>query len=273
MASTNQTSVLKLPLFVGTDKPSWLGDWNSAMTAIDTAIGTAKGDIASASNAATAAQAKAEEVEASVTNISNVQTTQAQEIQELQTQATGFQDSISQQSTTNTQVNAQLQTINQTLISLQNQINNGIGNISILSRSFDSALAGSDDAFGFSFIINGDSRFISAHIAYDFELISYNATANIDGAKNKLYAIAQGSKGWFKDVEEVNSRLRAFPCYFNNGGNRAQLRGYFVFAYSKSANKTTVYLAFPLSANPTYVSGMVLTGPTNGYGVSNFMEV
>ena len=35
MSATNATTNYSLPLFIGTDKPAWLVDWNGAMTAID----------------------------------------------------------------------------------------------------------------------------------------------------------------------------------------------------------------------------------------------
>lgn len=38
MSATNKTSNYNLPEFVGTDKPSWLTDFNGAMTKIDTAL-------------------------------------------------------------------------------------------------------------------------------------------------------------------------------------------------------------------------------------------
>ncbi len=38
MSATNSTPILNLPLFIGTDKPAWLTDWNGAMNTIDTAI-------------------------------------------------------------------------------------------------------------------------------------------------------------------------------------------------------------------------------------------
>lgn len=42
MGHTNSTVNYNLPQFVGTDKPSWLGDVNGAFLAIDTAIAAAK---------------------------------------------------------------------------------------------------------------------------------------------------------------------------------------------------------------------------------------
>lgn len=35
MSATNATTNYSLPLFIGSDKPAWLVDWNGAMTAID----------------------------------------------------------------------------------------------------------------------------------------------------------------------------------------------------------------------------------------------
>lgn len=39
MSATNTTTNYNLPIFVGSDVPSWLTDWNSAMQLLDTAIG------------------------------------------------------------------------------------------------------------------------------------------------------------------------------------------------------------------------------------------
>mgnify|MGYP003289963203 CR=1 FL=1 len=38
MSATNATANYNLPLFIGSDKPAWLTDWNGAMNAIDAAI-------------------------------------------------------------------------------------------------------------------------------------------------------------------------------------------------------------------------------------------
>ena len=45
MAHTNNTTFLNLPLFIGTDKPAWLTDFNSAMQAIDNNASSQKSDI------------------------------------------------------------------------------------------------------------------------------------------------------------------------------------------------------------------------------------
>lgn len=53
MSSTNKTSHYNLPQFIGSDIPTWLGDFNSAMTAIDNGINAA---ATTASGAATKAE-------------------------------------------------------------------------------------------------------------------------------------------------------------------------------------------------------------------------
>ena len=60
MSATNQTAVYGLPIFLGTDVPSWLTDWNGAMGDIDTAIAAAKAAADAAAQAAYAAEKKAE---------------------------------------------------------------------------------------------------------------------------------------------------------------------------------------------------------------------
>ena len=56
MAHTNSTSNYELPIFLGTDKPSWLSDFNGAMTDIDTQM---KANADAASDADTKATAAA----------------------------------------------------------------------------------------------------------------------------------------------------------------------------------------------------------------------
>lgn len=54
MGHTNQTANYNLPQFVGTDKPSWLGDINDAFAAIDTAIAAAATEASTADGKADA---------------------------------------------------------------------------------------------------------------------------------------------------------------------------------------------------------------------------
>ena len=53
MGHTNETANYDLPQFIGTDKPTWLGDVNGAMAAIDAAIANAASAATDAASVAT----------------------------------------------------------------------------------------------------------------------------------------------------------------------------------------------------------------------------
>lgn len=77
MASTNKTTGLELSQFLATDKPSWLGDYNSDMSKIDTGYTSIKaeaegaaGDATNAKNIANNAVAKANSATSAVNELS-----------------------------------------------------------------------------------------------------------------------------------------------------------------------------------------------------------
>ena len=72
MGHTNSTANIALPQFIGTDKPTWLGDVNGAFGAIDSKIGTIDADIAATDAKADNAVADAA---SAVTTATNANTT------------------------------------------------------------------------------------------------------------------------------------------------------------------------------------------------------
>ena len=70
-ASTNKTANYELPQFVGTDKPSWLGDVNGAMSAIDTGMHTNATTIAGVQSTIQTLSASVDSTNQSVTSLSN----------------------------------------------------------------------------------------------------------------------------------------------------------------------------------------------------------
>lgn len=77
MASTNKTTNYELSQYVSSDKPTYLVDYNSDMSKIDTAIHTAKttadGAATAATNAATAAETAQGTANTAVTNAATAQ--------------------------------------------------------------------------------------------------------------------------------------------------------------------------------------------------------
>ena len=74
MSATNSTANYELPVFLATDKPAWLTDWNGAMQAIDTAIHTAQSTADGAQTTAGTATTDIATINSSLTTItSNIQ--------------------------------------------------------------------------------------------------------------------------------------------------------------------------------------------------------
>lgn len=83
MGATNSTTNLQLPQFIGTDKPSWLGDFNGAMLKVDNFAGTATSDIGTVTTTANAAKSTAEAAEAAVGALETTVTQHTTEISDV----------------------------------------------------------------------------------------------------------------------------------------------------------------------------------------------
>ena len=98
MSATNVTTYYEFPVFVGSDKPAWLIDWNGAMNAIDSAIHEAK--------------AKAD---ANATNIAS-----------LQSDVTSLAGSVSSQGSSITSLTQSLTSLQGTVNTITSLIGNGL---------------------------------------------------------------------------------------------------------------------------------------------------
>lgn len=103
MPATNQTPNYELPIFIGTDKPSWMGDWNGAMNKIDAALGEVKGLVQAAQTTANAASTTAQAAQTSVGALDT-------KVTSLETEQTSLQQS--------------LMSVNEAVQDLQQQVDN-----------------------------------------------------------------------------------------------------------------------------------------------------
>lgn len=87
MSSTNKTTYYELTQYIGTDKPTYLGDYNSDMSKIDASIHDADDKATTASQNAGSAIARVGEVEKTVQSHTST-------ITSLQTDVTGLKDSV-----------------------------------------------------------------------------------------------------------------------------------------------------------------------------------
>lgn len=99
MSSTNKTTNYKLSQYIGTDKPTYLGDYNGDMLKIDTQLKVNADSASNATSAAGAAQAVAEQASKSVQSLNDSVTANSADIASLKTK--NAQQDVSIQKATN----------------------------------------------------------------------------------------------------------------------------------------------------------------------------
>lgn len=90
-ASTNKTANYELPQFVGTDKPTWLGDFNEAMSDIDAGMHKNASDIASMQTDVSNAVSTASQASQNVTTLTGTVNTLSSTVSSVQTTANNAQ--------------------------------------------------------------------------------------------------------------------------------------------------------------------------------------
>nr|DAQ67740.1 MAG TPA: hypothetical protein [Caudoviricetes sp.] len=102
MSSTNKTTNYKLSQYIGTDKPTYLGDYNGDMLKIDTQLKANADSASNAASAAGAAQAVASDASKKVQNLNDSVTANSEEIASLKTKNAQQDSSIQNASNTAT---------------------------------------------------------------------------------------------------------------------------------------------------------------------------
>ena len=100
MGYTNKTSHYELPQYVANDKPSWLGDFNSAMLKIDTVMADNDATAEAANSAATGAQTQVAALSAQLSTIQGQVNTAVDTATTADGKATTAQSVATQASTT-----------------------------------------------------------------------------------------------------------------------------------------------------------------------------
>lgn len=100
MSSTNKTTNYNLSQYIGTDKPTYLGDYNGDMLKIDTQLKANADSASNAASAAGAAQAVASDASKNVQNLNNSVTANSADIASLKTKNAQQDSSIQNASNT-----------------------------------------------------------------------------------------------------------------------------------------------------------------------------
>lgn len=181
MSATNATTNYALPLFIGTDKPAWLVDWNGAMSAIDAAI---KGVDTDVQGAITSISGLSSTVASHTSSISTI-TGQITVITNNLNTATGNINTINSLIGNGTPT-----TTDQTLIGAINELHANQGDLSLLQTTDKSSLVAAINE-----IMGGGGGIISASV------VSFSNSGTDLSATNVQNALV-----------EVNTKVNAIPA-------------------------------------------------------------
>ena len=121
-AHTNQTANYDLPQFVGTDKPTWLGDFNEAMSDIDAGMHKNASDIASMQSDVSAATQAASKASSDVTTLTGTVTTLSGTVASVQTTANNASQTASSALNTANTANGKADTNASAISTLQSDV-------------------------------------------------------------------------------------------------------------------------------------------------------
>lgn len=179
MSATNATTNYALPIFIGTDKPAWLVDWNSAMTAIDAAIKGVDTDVQGA-----------------VVDISGLSSTVASHTSTLSTISgqitvitTNLNTATGNINTINSLIgNGTPTTTDHTLIGAINELHANQGDLSQLQTTDKSSLVAAINE-----ILGGGQGIISASIVSYSNTTSGLSASNVQNALDEVVSLLPAS--------------------------------------------------------------------------------
>ena len=209
MASTNKTTHYELSQYVGSDKPTYLTDYNNDMSAIDTGIYNAQTKADSAYNLANTADGKAD---TGITNAGLAQTDASTALTRIGTMAN---------LTTNEKTN---------LVGAVNEVNYNLGLFNLTSYStltctpehqgetIEGTLSIAKNANGSLFKVYGEITVKS--VVGNFTTITTSDTGLRPSSAYTINCgcIAQGSAGTINGVIQNPSRMRGLDVTVNTDG-------------------------------------------------------
>lgn len=175
MSATNATTNYALPIFIGTDKPAWLIDWNTAMTDIDAAIKGVDTDVQGA-----------------IVDISGLNSTVASHTSTLSTitgQITVINNNLNTATGNINTINSLIgngtpTTTDQTLIGAINELHANQGDLSQLQTTDKSSLVAAINE-----ILGGGQGIISASIVSYNNIVSGLTASNVQNAIDEVVAL------------------------------------------------------------------------------------
>ena len=128
-AHTNKTANYNLPQFVGTDKPTWLGDFNEAMSDIDAGMHKNASDIATMQSDVASATSAASKASQDVTTLTGTVNTLSSTVTSVQTTANNASQTASSALNTANTANGKADTNASNITTLQSDVSDLSNNV------------------------------------------------------------------------------------------------------------------------------------------------
>jgi hypothetical protein len=198
---TNSTENYELPQFVGTDKPTWLGDINTAMSTIDTAVGTNASNITSLGTRVTSAEGIASQASTDVAGLTSTVNTLSGNVTTATTTANNAQSTATSALNTANTANGKADTNASAITSLDTRMNTAEANIENINLTTYSS-----------------SSVTRSTGTYDLNNQSLNYALNSDGSLAKIYGQVTASNVTSGGIATMSTPLRPENDIIISGG-------------------------------------------------------
>lgn len=181
---TNETTNYDLPQFVGTDKPTWLGDFNTAMSTIDTGMATNASGISTLGTRVTNAEGIATQASSDVSTLTSTVNTLSGNVTTVTTTANNAQSTATSALNTANTANGKADTNASAISALDTRLDTAEGDIANFNFTNFTTYGVSDM-----------TKTGTGTLSYG----SINVATNSDGSLAKIYG--------YVDVESMSTEV------------------------------------------------------------------
>lgn len=238
MASTNKTTHYNLSQYTGTDKPTYLVDYNTDMSNIDSGIYNA--------------QSKADTNETAIGNLSNLDTTDKTSIVDAINEVKGETNGIGNLSNLNTEAQNNLVSAINEVDSHADTNNQNIGTMVNLETTNKSSLVGAINE------VNSGKNENKNNIGTLSDLNTTDKSSLVKALNEVLYNLDLFNLNTFETISNIttsvgsiNSTYTSLNIAKNNSGSLAKIYGRIYVTIPTSQRDTDVIISFPTSLRPS----------------------
>ena len=198
---TNSTKNYELPQFIGSDKPTWLGDVNTAMANIDTAMGTNASNISSLSTRVTNTEGVASQASSDVASLTGTVNTLSGNVQSVTTTANNAQSTATSALNTANTANGKADTNASAITSLDTRMDTAEANIA-----------------NFNLTTYNSASVTRSTGTYDFNNQALSYALNSDGSLAKIYGRVTATNVTKAGIATMSTPLRPKSDIVISGG-------------------------------------------------------